>query len=46
MRLMYDALSSIHYEPKDFNDDLSSQVFDFYIKFYVFLEVNVIENAL
>ena len=32
MRLMYDALSSIHYEPKDFNDDLSSQVFDFYIK--------------
>ena len=29
---MYDALSSIHYEPKDFNDDLSSQVFDFYIK--------------
>ena len=32
MRLLYDALSSIHYEPKDFDDDLSSQVFDFYIK--------------
>ena len=31
MRLLYDALSSIHYEPKDFDDDLSSQVFDFYI---------------
>ena len=32
LQLMYDALTSIHYQPKVVDDSLSSQVFDFYIK--------------
>ncbi len=32
MQLMYDALSSVHYQPRVFNDKLSSEVFDVYMK--------------
>ena len=32
LQLMYDALTSIHYQPKVVDDSLSSKVFDFYIK--------------
>ena len=32
LQLMYDALTSIHYQPKIVDDSLSSKVFDFYIK--------------
>lgn len=32
MKLVYEALMAVHYEPKDFNDDLSATVYDEFLE--------------
>ena len=43
LQLIYDALTSIHYQPKVVDDSLSSKVFDFYILYTFNVSMQILD---